>query len=273
VTMSIHEDEWAGGWFFARILFGAVSLLNIIPRFFMIEDLFSSNDMRFVYSWYSLGKLYEISTTEAYMLCLISMLGLLGFMYGKRFFHIGLLLWFFGNTMYLTSEALNVKAYDRLSFFIGLIFLISPAYKKNVLKITVSRYPRILMMILFSSLYLSTGLNKVMHQPAWLTGEALSHHLNHQWHSGNAIALWFSTKPIFMLFLSIFTLLFEVSVGVLIWIARCNPYILFIGLLFHLGVEVLMNVGAFGLIVLSLYPVLLDPDYLRTQCLRFSKYI
>jgi hypothetical protein len=273
MTISGERNEWAGGWYYSRLLFGTVSLINIFPRFLKIEDLFSSSDMRFEYGWYSLGRVYEISALEAYVLCCISIAGLLGFMYGKRFFHAGLIFWLISNSIYLTSEALNIKAYDRLSFFIGLLFLISPAYKENLRSIEVSKYPRILMLILFSSLYLSTGLNKLMYEPAWLSGEALSYHLNHEWHAGSSLALWISTMPVLMRCLSIFTLVFEISAGVLIWIARCNPYILMTGVLFHAGVEMVMNVGAFGLIVLSIYPVLIHPGYLGTVAkYPFSKH-
>lgn len=256
--------DWGGGWYYTRILFSIVAITNIIPRFFMVEDLFGSNLMRFYNGWFALSKIYEINSLEALACCILSIIGLLGVARGGKTFHIGLVLWFLTNSIYLASEALNVKAYDRLLMFIGFSLFISPAYKGNLLKTYISPYPRYVMLVIFSSLYLSTGLLKLLYEPAWFTGEALTYHLNHRWHGGSYFSLWLSTQWLIMSILSISTLLFEISAGVFLWFSRLNPLLITLGILFHLGIEANMNVGVFSYAALSAYPILLQPNQLQS---------
>jgi len=260
--MNQNYSQWGGGWFYTRILFSIVAITNNFPRFFMADDLFGSSIMRFQNGWFALSKIYEINTHEALACCVLSIVGLLGVARGGKTFHIGLVLWFITNSIYLTSEALNVKAYDRLLIFIGLGLFFSPAYKKNLFTTYISPYSRYIMLVIFSSLYLSTGLLKLLYEPSWFTGEALSYHLNHRWHGGTSFSLLLSTQWLIMLVLSITTLLFEISAGVFLWLKRLNPLLITLGLFFHLGIEAIMHVGSFSLVALSAYPILLHPDHL-----------
>lgn len=264
-----EENEWGGGWLYGRIAFAIVAIVNLTPRFFQTNDLFGGNDMRFSNGWFAFAKIYEISSIEALTCCFISLFGLMGVARGGKTFHVGLLLWFICNGIYITSEALNVKAYDRLLFFIALVLLVSPAYKKNLGSIYVSPMPRRLMLTVFSTLYLSTGMLKLIHEPGWLNGEALAYALNHRWHASSELALWLSTQSAVMLFGGIATVVFEITAGTLLWFERYNRLIIILGLGFHICIEAVMNVGTFGLAALSAYPILISPNalfsFLRTK--------
>ena len=56
------------------------------------------------------------------------------------------------------------------------------------------------------------------------------------------------------------TIAFESLFPLAIFWRRTNPWLLAIGVLFHLSLTILMNVGPFSIVTLCAYPVLLHPQ-------------
>jgi hypothetical protein len=114
-------------------------------------------------------------------------------------------------------------------------------------------------MILFASLYGSTGFKKAM-QPGWWSGEILALDLLDRWHGGGPLAVWLSGQGGLVQVASVFTILVELSWPLLVWSRRANPWVLAAGMALHLGIGVVMDVGMLGWLALSMYPVLLEPS-------------
>lgn len=253
---------YAGGWFYTKLLFVLSASISLSQNLRSAKDLFENPDMRFAYGLYSFSAFYEINSAEASLLCVLGFLGLVGVLFGGRLFFVGLIIWILSQVILETSEALNIKAYDRFLFFFSLVLLLSPAYKKNIRQSHDLPYARYLLMVLVSSLYISTGMLKLLHEPGWFNGQAMMFNLNHRWHGGSWIALWLSTQPLLVLCLGVFTVFFELLAGMLIWFRVFNPIIIFLGLFFHLGIYLLMDVGYFSLVVIATYPVVLCPVFM-----------
>ena len=58
------------------------------------------------------------------------------------------------------------------------------------------------------------------------------------------------------------TLAVEASLGLLVWFGRLRPWVLLPGVLLHLAIHFSMRVGAFSLVILSLYLVWLSPEWI-----------
>ncbi len=266
-----NDYEYATGWHICKFLFVIVGIINLIPRFYNIPFLYCDECLRLTSDWYRLNDFYQISIFQANIICSTSIVGLILILRGGVWHHIGILIWLVTNITLLSSQGINIKAYDRLLIWYGIILLISPAYKKNLLTIQVLKFPRYLMLILFSSLYLSTGILKLLYEPGWFDGSAMMYHLNHRLHAGGGLALWLSTQNYLLVPLGILTVFFECSAGVLLWIRAFNPYVLIVGVVFHVGIELLMNVGTFTLVVLAAYPILFEPSFCKLLVSLFSK--
>ena len=130
--------------------------------------------------------------------------------------------------------------------------------------------------IWISAMYAMAGGMKALEEPGWWDGSILAQGLCDPIMGGTSIGIWLSQYPWIPMLLGWFTLVFEISFGFLIWFAEFNPYILTMGLMFHLGVSSLMSVGSLGLTVVGAYPVLLDPDIAQRAWLwllaRFRAY-
>lgn len=115
-------------------------------------------------------------------------------------------------------------------------------------------------LIWVSVMYAMAGGMKALEEPGWWDGSILAQGLCDPIMGGTSIGIWLSQFHWIPMFLGWFTLVFEISFGFIIWFAEFNPYILMMGLMFHLGVSSLMSVGSLGLTVVGAYPILLDPD-------------
>jgi len=184
-------------------------------------------------------------------------------LWGGRAFRLGLFCRLLGAWALLGNEAINIKAHDRLMFWVALGLFLSPAGERELTQKCRSPAPRWFFLIVFCSIYLSTGLTKLAHEPAWWNGEALSYHLLHRYHAGGPMAAWVSGKLWITTPLGWFTLFAESAFAFLVLLRRTNP--LAIGMVFglHLGIQTLMSVGSFNLVAFSAYPVLLHPEIAR----------
>ena len=59
------------------------------------------------------------------------------------------------------------------------------------------------------------------------------------------------------------TIAFEAGFPLLVSVGALTPWLLAVGVVMHLTIGMLMDVGPLGTVALSMYPVLLDPDAAR----------
>jgi hypothetical protein len=196
------------------------------------------------------------------------LLGPFALCWGGRLAHPGLFAFALCHFGLIVSMGLSFRAPERLLLWLCLLLPFGPIDERGLMHKARSPHPRFALMILFASLYGSTGLKKAM-QPGWWSGEILALDLLDRWHAGGPLALWLSGHARLVQAASVFTILVELSWPLLVWGRRANPWLLAAGLALHLGIGVVMDVGMLGWLALSMYPVLLDPGvgcWLRTKC-------
>ena len=108
-------------------------------------------------------------------------------------------------------------------------------------------------------LYLSTLLSKMDFAGSndWLTGEAMYWVLNDvtlmRWpYAAFPVPMWVCRL------LSWGTIAFEVAFPFLVWWPRLRPWLLGVGVIFHVGIWAMMEIGWFGPYMLCYYPVFLS---------------
>jgi hypothetical protein len=67
------------------------------------------------------------------------------------------------------------------------------------------------------------------------------------------------------------TLAIEASIAILVWNRRLRPWVLLLGVLLHLGIELTIRVGFFGLAMMTLYLTFLDPDWTGERLLALRR--
>jgi len=258
------RPQWAGGWIAARWLWVVAAGLQYGLDVFSIGDVWGAPDMVFASGPYRLSEHFFMSTTAAYYLWFLQMLGIGMVAWGGRLLRPGLVLWGFGAWTMLGYEALNVKAHDRLLAWVSLVLFVSPAHERDLHRKYRSPFARYFMLIVMSAIYGATGWNKWLHEPSWFTdGSVLGLHFLHYHHGSEPLGVWLSSQTWAHLPMTVITVLWEALFPVLILIKQVNPVMLVLGVLFHGTLLLTMNVGPFAFVSWATYPVLLNPDYGR----------
>lgn len=259
----LYEPQWAGGWQLARMMFALCCVLNLGRRFWAIGDAIAAPDMVFTTGYYRLADYVTWSEPTAYGIWTLGMVAAVVTFFPTRAYKPALVIYSLCLAALALEEALNVAAYDRLLGWMTIGFLLSPAAEASLTTKWRSPLARYWMLLVFISIYGSTGFMKLIHDPGWFDGSVLAWHLVHQFHANNALAAWVSGQNWLLAPMCWATLVFEVGFPLFVMLRRTNPWILLLGAAFHLGLLALMNVGPFGLISMSAYPVLLHPEIAR----------
>ncbi len=259
----LFTPAWAGGWTATRVVWAVVLLVFALHQAPALADAYAAEDMVFAGWPFYLAEHYRITLRTAWLLWGGVVLGLLAVLRGGRWVRPGVLLWLVCEWTLLAAEALNIKAHDRLSLWIALGLLLSPASERGLASKWRAPAARWYLVVVFMGLYGSTGWLKLLEEPGWWSGEVLAYHLVHRHFAGGALAAWLSGQRWLVAPMGWTTVVFECLFPLLVWSRRINPWLLLIGASFHLGVAVLMNVGKFSWIALSAYPVLLHPEVAR----------
>jgi hypothetical protein len=242
-----------------------------IPRFVRIPDAYASSDLLLTSGVMKLVEWVRFTPPTAYVIYFLGWAGIVACAYGGRAFKPGLLLYLVASWLLLAEEAANIKAHDRLFTWIAIGYLASPAGERGLFEKWRSPAARWYILIVMCAIYGSTGLMKLGFEPGWFTGTTLAYHLVRQHFAGGPLAAWVSGHIWLTAFMGIWTVVFEVGFPILVLIRRTNPWILLMGFGFHLGLLALMDVGPFGFVSLSAYPVLLHPEVARGLYLRFRR--
>ena len=259
----IFAPQWAGGWTLARILFGVAALLSHGPRVLHIEDAYASRDMVFSFYPFFFNDHWILTPGTARIVWAVGTGGALMIIWVGRLARPGVLVWLVGSWILLASEALNIKAYDRLMTWVALGIFLGPIGERDLAHKERSPFGRWYLLIVYAAIYGSTGWHKVLLEPRWWSGDVLAYHLVNLYFGGRPIGVWASDQPWITMPGSWVTLVFEAGFPFLVWFRRTNPILLAMGLTMHLGILFLMDVGPFSYCAVAAYPVLLHPDVAR----------
>ena len=260
VLDELFRPRWGGGWAVARVLFALAALEEHKDRFIHLGDAFRHPTMVFNAGPLHLANHVLISQPAAYSIWALGLVGLGGMLYGGQWAKPGVLLWFLAYFAVVISCGLTVRVPERFIVWATAAFLMSPIGETGLLRKRASPYARMFLLVVYGSLYLSTGVMKSVEEPAWWDGTALSYDLVDRWHAGDALDAWASSQPWVCFMGSWYTIVFEVGFVFFVGFPKLSRYVLLMGLGMHLFIDVLMEVGPLGTMAMSLYPVLLNPE-------------
>lgn len=260
----LFEPVWAGGWELTRWLVILAGILTHGLRYPWIEDAYAAPDMVFTSGMYAVHAMMDYGPFEAKVTWLIGMVGLLFIGLGGRLFRLGVVLFLLGDWTLLAAEALNIKAYDRLLFWVMLGVLFSPLDERDLTRKYRSPFARNVMLLGYMAIYFSTGVTKLVHNgDEWFNGTALAYAMVHLEHGMSPMGVFISSQRWMTAIMGIITVAWEVLWPFFILFRRTNALLLGVGFLFHLSLLLMMDVGPFFFIAVSGYPVLLHPELAR----------
>jgi hypothetical protein len=255
--------RWAGGWTLARWLFTLAALDTHVARVASVRDALAAPGLVLSSGPSRIADHVLLGAPGAWALWGAGLVGLIGLGAGGRTARPGLILWFVSHAALLVALGLNVRAPERLMVFVAITLLFGPLHERGLTQKARSPAPRWFLLVCFGALYGSTGWMKLLEEPAWWTGEALRYDLVDRHHAGGALAAWLSGQPALCRVVSWGTMAFEAGFPLLIGVGALTPWLLSVGVVMHLTIGMLMDVGPLGTVALSMYPVLLDPDAAR----------
>ena len=251
---------FAGGWLLSRVLFAVAALHAHLRRAVDLYDALLAPDITFASGPLHVADHVLLTTPTAVGLWLAGLVGIGLLCAGGRWAMPGLLLWLLSTMAMIGGGGLLVRVAERFTLWISLVMLIAPIDQTDLLRTPRSTYPRALLLVVFGSLYLSTGLMKALEEPRWWDGVALQYDLLDRHHAGGALAATLSGQAALVRPMAWFTLAFELGFVPLMCVRRLQLPTLAAGLLLHLGIGLLMKVGALGEVALAMYPALVHPS-------------
>lgn len=254
------RPRWAGGWAAARVAFGVAALDAQLARISDVRHALAVPELVFASGPTRITDTVMWGAGPAWALWALGLVPVVGVLVGGRWAKPGVLGWFGLHAALLGTLGLNVRAPERLIFWIVVGLLLAPIGERALDRKWRGPAPRWYLMVVFSALYGSTGVLKLIAEPAWWSGTALRYDLLDRFHAGGALATWLSAQPELCLVMSRFTVLFEASFPLLIWWPAATPWVLLAGACMHLGIGTLMSVGPLGTMAVAMYPALCDPD-------------
>lgn len=117
-----------------------------------------------------------------------------------------------------------------------------------------------LIQVQLSIVYLATFWLKVQ-GTTWNNGTAVSYAQRLSDLVRFQVPALFSHSPLISNLATWGTLLLEVSIPILIWNRRLRPYVIVVGLLLHLGIDLSIRVGFFSVAMFTLYLAFVDPKW------------
>lgn len=140
------------------------------------------------------------------------------------------------------------------------VYPVGKGEKIQIIQYAASNVSVILIQIQVVLIYWVSGWDKLL-SSLWRSGDAFVYvrHLEFMFNPG---LVSIADGPELNIFLSWFTIVFELTFGVLVWFKRTRPAMLVLGVLFHLGIALMLNLPDFMLIMtLSYLCFLRDSDY------------
>jgi hypothetical protein len=124
-------------------------------------------------------------------------------------------------------------------------------------------WPIRLFQVQLSIAYLAAAQAKLAGQP-WLHGTAVSYVLRVEDMERIPVPQWFTTNAILMNATTWSVLAVELSLAILVWIARFRPWVLAAGVLMHMSIDLSIQIGIFSYAMFVLYLAWLSPETVRS---------
>jgi len=271
----LFAPAWAGGWALARVGWALAALYALAPRGRYIEDAYASADMIFRSAPFYTVDHWVLTAPTGYALWFVGVAAALKVLYGGRLTRLAIVAYLVADWLLLLNEGLMIKAYDRLQLWQALALMCGPISARGLVDRWRSPFGRYALLIVYSAIYLSTGVTKALEEARWWTGDVLAHSLSAvaftrgDW----APALWVARTEWVVDPLSWFTMIFEVGFVFAIGWRALNPWVLLAGFGMHCGIFFLMEVGPFSAIAVSVYPLLLHPEVARRWWARVAGWV
>jgi hypothetical protein len=257
---ALFAPRWAGGWAITRVLFAAAALDAHLARIPSLQDALAAPWIVLATGPSVVADHVLLGAPALWALWAVGLAGLAGLAWGGRFAKPGLLLWFVSHAGVLVAAGLNVRAPERLLVWVTVGLLLGPIGERGLVRAARGPVGRWFLLVVFASLYGSTGWMKALEEPAWWAGDALPYDLVDRHHAGGALAAWVSGQHALCTVLGWGTIAFEAGFPFLIGFAELSPFVLAAGVAMHATIGLLMDVGPLGTAAVAMYPVLLDPD-------------
>lgn len=254
-----------------RIVIGILILKDFITFLLNRKFLFNNNAIMSYSAYLDIIKYYKLEwiyinfniEKNAIILCFLGVFFSTTFIYGiftrlSTVFLFFLLFVFKIRNIYLLDGADNVISVI-LPFFIFIdSFSMSNIYEQkiknlknkfsNYINIT-SNYFSIGMMLQICIIYLFASLHKLQ-GPIWLDGTALYYILNSEDFSATSLNTILTSSLIIVKFLTWFSIGFQITFPFLILFRKTKYLALLLGVLFHIGIFILMRIDNFSLVML-----------------------
>ena len=125
----------------------------------------------------------------------------------------------------------------------------------------VAAWPVRLLQILLCVLYFGTAVTKVQ-VPAYHTGEHMMFWMLTDINTPHPVGHWLAARPTLAIVAAEVALLWEALFLAVVWVRPLRPWVLALGVGFHVGTFVLFGLWLFPLVMLALYPIFLTAERL-----------
>lgn len=129
-----------------------------------------------------------------------------------------------------------------------------------------------LMQVQLSVLYLSTVWTKLS-GTTWNDGTALSYALRLEDLTRFEPPPSVTTSELIVNLLTYGTLAAEAAIGILVWNRKLRPWVLALGVVLHIGIDLTLRVGFFSYAVFVLYVAFIPPDAVGTRLLAVRTWV
>lgn len=135
-------------------------------------------------------------------------------------------------------------------------------------------WPRRLMQVLISSVYLGAVITKIR-LPDFGSGDLLMFSLLDERWGGNWLGMWLATQPRLLMFVSYGTVILELAGALLLWIPATRFPMLLVMMLFHVSIAATLHVGIFSptmIVALLAFSEPRDAETLKRFAARFRRH-
>jgi hypothetical protein len=129
-----------------------------------------------------------------------------------------------------------------------------------------------LIQVQLSVVYLSTVWSKLRGE-SWTDGTAVGYALGLDDLSRVQLPAALLDSEVVVNFFTYGTLAVEAAVGLLVWNRRLRPWVLGLGAVFHVGIDLTVRVGFFSYAMLVLYLAFIPPEAVRAWAMSFMRRV
>jgi hypothetical protein len=252
----VRNEFWIS--FFCKSLYGFL-ILKLLMSWYVLADIATYSPYQFT-SWYAYILyapllLLQINI-KAYLICFLGLL-IISVLIQTNYISAILIFWFSVSLSRFMFSILNGSDIVLNLFLIIAVFLPAQPHLKSSGIITqkiISSVALLFARITLCLVYFLSGYDKLV-SSAWRSGAAVHSVINLDYFYNPAF-VFHGSNTLFML-IGWSVIIFEISFSLLIWFKKFRMLFLLAGILFHLGIIVLLGLPDFGLVMIICYTVFL----------------